>query len=163
MLNITNPRTGGSSRQQRSWGVAEQKIVAANQKWCCAHCGSSLPASFEVDHRVPLWAGGADCYKTNAQALCPTCHASKTQRESIERRNLRRAKREAAVKLAREQAEEDERRRLPAVPAAEPPRERPVQATRATPEEREVNLLEDNPFLKFAFIPPEGARGRSLW
>lgn len=148
-------------RPQRSWGVAEQKIVAAGQKWCCAHCSSSLPASFEIDHRVPLWAGGADCWKTNAQALCPTCHASKTQRESIERRNLRRAKREAAVRLAREQAEEEERRR-PRVEPPEPP-EPPPRPTTPTPDEREANLLEENPFLKFAFIPPEGARARSLW
>ena len=131
--------------------------MAASQKWCCAHCACSLPASFEVDHRIPLWAGGADCWKTNAQALCPTCHASKTQRESIERRNLRRAKREAAVRLAREQEEEERRRRPRPEPPPEPPPPQP------TPEEREQLFLCDNPFLKYAFVAPEGSRARSLW
>jgi hypothetical protein len=162
---MRSPRAGTSSRQQRSWGVAEQKIVAASQKWCCAHCACSLPASFEVDHRVPLWAGGADCWKTNAQALCPTCHASKTQRESIERRNLRRAKREAAIRLAKQQAEEEERRRPRVEPPAEPapPPPPPPKPPEPTPEEREQNFLSDNPFLKYAFVAPQATRMRSLW
>ena len=144
---------------QRSWGFQEQKIVAASQKWCCAHCSCSLPASFELDHRIPLWAGGADCWKTNAQALCPSCHGNKTQRESIERRNLRRAKREAAVRVAQEAVRVAENEVKEAGDWKPPIRD---PAPGPSPDERERIFLCDNPFIQFAFIPTKG-RVRSLW
>ena len=71
--------------RRRTWGVSEQKIVAAAQQWRCASCDLLLPAAYELDHVVPLWKGGKDCHETNAAALCPNCHAEKTQKENIER------------------------------------------------------------------------------
>ena len=63
--------------------------------------GDVLPAEFELDHIIPLFEGGADCYITNSQALCPNCHARKTQSESIRRRELRRQHLIEAIESAR--------------------------------------------------------------
>lgn len=130
---------------RRSWGVAEQKIVAALQKWRCASCTELLPSSFEVDHIVPLWSGGPDCFQTNAQALCPTCHSLKTQREAIERSRLFWQKRVSAIEDAR--AVEDAR----ADSAAEKRQQERLRKQAAAADD--VDLLSDNPFLKFAFVP----------
>ncbi|MCY1297328.1 hypothetical protein D9M70_467640 [compost metagenome] len=48
----------------------------------CAHCGKlcDFPGGFELDHRVPLYQGGADT-EDNCQVLCSGpdgCHAKKT-------------------------------------------------------------------------------------
>lgn len=48
----------------------------------CAHCGKlcEFPAGFELDHKVPLYQGGADT-EDNCQVLCSGpdgCHAQKT-------------------------------------------------------------------------------------
>ena len=64
---------------------AVTKQIAAAQHWRCRHCDEVLPAAYEIDHATPLWSGGADVM-SNLQALCPNCHATKTQRESIARR-----------------------------------------------------------------------------
>jgi 5-methylcytosine-specific restriction endonuclease McrA len=58
-----------------------KKIVAAEQKWCCNICQELLDATYEVDHRIPLWNGGKN-NKSNLQALCPSCHAKKTYSEN---------------------------------------------------------------------------------
>lgn len=39
----------------------------------------------EIDHIVPLWAGGAESDDANLQCLCPPCHALKTDQEAAER------------------------------------------------------------------------------
>jgi len=65
--------------------AAVAKQVAAAQRWRCRACDQLLPAAFEIDHSTPLWAGGADSL-ANLQALCPNCHATKTQTEAISRR-----------------------------------------------------------------------------
>ena len=44
---------------------------------------------WEADHRVPLWAGGANDL-TNLQTLCIPCHRDKTRAEARERADLRR-------------------------------------------------------------------------
>lgn len=69
------------------------------------------------------------------------------------------------MRLAVQAADEEERRRPPPLPMPTPaetpvlPPETPV----LPPEEVEDDLLCENPFLKFAFVPREGARARSLW
>ncbi|MBN23100.1 MAG: hypothetical protein CL678_17575 [Bdellovibrionaceae bacterium] len=65
--------------------AAVTRQVAAGQRWTCAGCATLLPAAFQIDHINPLWAGGADELH-NLQALCANCHADKTQKESILRR-----------------------------------------------------------------------------
>jgi len=123
----------------RSWGVSEQKIVGARQEWRCAHCNELLPPSYEVDHVKPLWEGGPDCVETNAEALCNNCHGVKTQRESIRRRDLYRARLKQAVLEAKENA----------------PEEQPIIAEKSirvdTWQQKEAFLV-DNPFLLYAFV-----------
>lgn len=50
----------------------------------CSEQGRSAIAE-HVDHIRPLWAGGADDYETNGQALCVPCHDLKTAAEAKER------------------------------------------------------------------------------
>lgn len=59
---------------------ATKKQVAAGQAWRCAGCDQLLPASFQVDHVMPLSVGGSN-EPDNLAALCPNCHAKKTQEE----------------------------------------------------------------------------------
>ena len=77
-MSLTTTKRGAVS-------AAVSRQVATNQEWHCAACHHLLPAAFQIDHKTPLWAGGADAL-SNLQALCANCHADKTQREAIERR-----------------------------------------------------------------------------
>ena len=69
---------------QRSISESEKKVVAARQGWKCSVCLSLLPAAYQIDHSVPLCDGGADTI-ANCTAMCPNCHAEKTQLETIAR------------------------------------------------------------------------------
>lgn len=69
---------------QRTLSEPQKKIVAARQQWRCSVCNQLLPATYQVDHTNPLWRGGAD-HVGNCTAMCPNCHAAKTQQEAIER------------------------------------------------------------------------------
>jgi len=62
-----------------------KKQVAARQEWKCYSCCNILSSSYQVDHTIPLWDGGADDEK-NLTALCANCHSTKTQNEAIERK-----------------------------------------------------------------------------
>tara|TARA_B110001452_G_scaffold2806_1_gene2453 strand:- start:46 stop:483 length:438 start_codon:yes stop_codon:yes gene_type:complete len=140
--------------QERHWGVAVQKIVGARQKWRCAKCDTLLPSSYEVDHVLPLWNGGPDCYETNAQALCPTCHATKTQLESIERRRKNDDARLEAVNKALAIAETTDSFM-------------PIHGIRQVSRVRKPanvcvaddTFTSDNPFLQFAFVRDGKVRG----
>ena len=141
---------------KRTWGVAEQKIVSARQNWRCKLCGCVLPSSFELDHVVPLWAGGEDDYETNAQSICPTCHATKTQRESMQRAVLTRKRRaEAIAEAVRNEPEVDDCLSTPKGRIDEqgknPRIERTVPARPTSPLPPFDPLLDNNPFLKYAF------------
>ncbi len=71
---------------RRTIGAAESKRIAAGQRWKCNACGELLPSAYEIDHIVALADGGSDVVDAgNLQALCPNCHADKTQRERITR------------------------------------------------------------------------------
>ena len=69
---------------KRVWRSCESKVVAHKQGWKCATCTVSLPPSFELDHITPLHLGGSNDLD-NSQALCGSCHATKTQKERIAR------------------------------------------------------------------------------
>jgi hypothetical protein len=62
----------------------EKKTVAARQSWRCSACDALLSSAYQIDHTVPLCDGGLD-HISNATAMCPNCHALKTQREVIAR------------------------------------------------------------------------------
>lgn len=70
--------------QKRTISEPEKKVVAARQGWRCSACRELLPAAFQVDHTVALCDGGAD-HLSNTTAMCGTCHAAKTQLETIAR------------------------------------------------------------------------------
>ena len=74
---------------RRKWTSSEKRAVGARQFWQCAHCRALLPATFEIDHVIPLHQGGLDCAETNADALCNHCHAQKTLRERMAMEEMR--------------------------------------------------------------------------
>jgi hypothetical protein len=74
---------------KRRWTSSEKRAVGARQAWTCAHCAKLLPATFEIDHVVPLHKGGSDCVETNAEALCNQCHGKKTLCERMQFERLR--------------------------------------------------------------------------
>ena len=59
-----------------------KKRVAASQAWRCSFCQLPLPASYQIDHTIALRFGGSND-ETNLQAMCPLCHAHKTQTEVL--------------------------------------------------------------------------------
>jgi 5-methylcytosine-specific restriction protein A len=59
-----------------------KKWVAAKQEWRCGECKLLLEAAYEVDHIVPLAAGGSN-EESNLRALCRRCHGLKTFRERL--------------------------------------------------------------------------------
>ena len=63
---------------------SEKKIIAARQSWKCSSRHLVLPASYQVDHTIPLCNGGDD-HDSNCTAMCASCHAAKTQIESVQR------------------------------------------------------------------------------
>lgn len=78
------PRPLPSTRERRMTGrkLQERRLRGWSQNPCCAHCGKlcAFPEGFELDHKLPLHAGGADTDE-NCQVLCSGpdgCHAKKT-------------------------------------------------------------------------------------
>ena len=75
---------------KRLYRPAFQKLkeqVKDWQGWRCNICGAGA-VPLEVDHIKPLYLGGTDA-RTNLQALCRECHASKTlkERTGVNRKN----------------------------------------------------------------------------
>lgn len=68
--------------QPRRRRVTERvkKQVAADQEWKCSMCKYVLSSAYQIDHINPLWKGGSND-RDNLTALCPNCHALKTQQE----------------------------------------------------------------------------------
>ena len=62
----------------------QRNLIAAAQGWRCAVCQCMLPASYTIDHIMPLGDGGSDV-ESNCQALCHACHGSKTALENHRR------------------------------------------------------------------------------
>lgn len=58
-----------------SWAALRDRVLAGERS--CRICGA---ASGEVDHIVPLWAGGTT-ERANLQALCKPCHDRKSRNE----------------------------------------------------------------------------------
>jgi hypothetical protein len=75
-------RNSGGGSTKRSVSETKKKYVAAQQGWTCDHCKCSLPAWFEVDHKVRLEYGGTN-HIDNLVALCRNCHGKKTALENL--------------------------------------------------------------------------------
>lgn len=70
-------------RQKRSKGFQKPRSWLKGQELICAMCGASVSLeTAEVDHIVPLHAGGAH-HPSNYQVLCHQCHEMKTLGEQL--------------------------------------------------------------------------------
>lgn len=72
----------GTTKEKRNVTNLMKKKVAADQKWICGNCQTTLDETFEVDHRVALFQGGTNDM-SNLVALCPNCHRKKTMAERL--------------------------------------------------------------------------------
>lgn len=68
-----------STARGYDWTWERLSRMIRRERPICEHCG--VAPSRMVDHIVPLRAGGARLDLANLQALCLTCHASKTRSE----------------------------------------------------------------------------------
>lgn len=60
-----------------------KKRVAHRQNYMCVGaCKRLLPPTYQIDHIRALFHGGEND-EANLQALCPNCHADKTQKELV--------------------------------------------------------------------------------
>lgn len=88
---ISTSATGqaqGTDRVRGSRWVSVRRRVMARDNGLCQHClsaGRTTPAE-EVDHIIPLHAGGHATDESNLVALCKTCHKAKSDREEAGRR-----------------------------------------------------------------------------
>lgn len=81
------PRTRpDATPRQRGRAWVERRARWLSEHPLCAHCmdAGMVSAAEEVDHVVPLWAGGADD-ESNYQSLCSPCHKVKTASEASAR------------------------------------------------------------------------------
>ena len=65
--------------RRKDWSEYERKELLERQQHHCPGCGDKL-SKYEIDHKKPLCRGGTNDLD-NLQALCPFCHAGKTQDE----------------------------------------------------------------------------------
>ena len=72
----------GQRRFKRSVSESKKRFVAARQNWICTKCNKMLTATYEIDHVVRLDRGGSN-EVSNLEALCPSCHRSKTLLENM--------------------------------------------------------------------------------
>jgi len=70
------------TKQIRKVSESTKKMVASNQHWKCMMCHNLLDYSYEIDHNVPLFAGGSN-HISNLHALCRNCHGKKTIMEKV--------------------------------------------------------------------------------
>ena len=95
-------------RIRRHFTESVKKQIASRQRWRCSACDSLLDSTYQVDHTLALCDGGEDS-SNNATAMCPNCHARKTQCENIEQNDgmalERSRKRESFERRVREEEE----------------------------------------------------------
>lgn len=73
---------------RRGYDAAWRRIrarVLAEQPWCSCSTVTTRVRTTEVDHVVPLAAGGTGA-RSNLIARCKSCHSAKTMRQSVARR-----------------------------------------------------------------------------
>ena len=80
--NDPKKRQKFKTKQIRKVSESTKKMVASNQQWRCFMCHNLLDYSYEIDHNVPLFAGGTN-HISNLHALCRNCHGKKTIMEKV--------------------------------------------------------------------------------
>ena len=84
MRRSSPQRSDPPHRVKRYVSPFEAKRVAARQGWKCGACKQTLDATYEIDHVTPLFRGGTND-SSNLQALCRSCHISKSAGEAARR------------------------------------------------------------------------------
>jgi 5-methylcytosine-specific restriction protein A len=77
-------------RKRGYTGVKDRERIRERDLHLCKACerkGIVRPGK-DVDHIIPLWAGGSD-EPDNKELLCDECHDAKTEREAKERAAMR--------------------------------------------------------------------------
>ena len=90
------------SGKRRSLMTGEKTQIKKRQKYKCAKCGMDISklARVDYDHIKPIALGG-DNSLSNFQALCPNCHAEKTQMDRVQ---IAKAKKKNTSELKPERA-----------------------------------------------------------
>lgn len=79
---------GSTARDRgRPWRRRRAAWLRAHPLCCICQSNGYVTAATEVDHRIPLWMGGADD-ESNYQSLCSEDHKAKTAIEATERLSL---------------------------------------------------------------------------
>ena len=83
--------------KRRSLMRGEKTQIKKRQKYKCANCGMDISklARIDYDHITPISMGGTNDL-SNFQALCPNCHAEKTQMDRVKIARARRQQKKAA-------------------------------------------------------------------
>ena len=63
--------------KRKKFSSYTRETVAYRQSWKCNTCEETLKPSFHIDHKKPLFTGGSNG-DDNLQALCYSCHTSKS-------------------------------------------------------------------------------------
>lgn len=69
----------------RPWMRLRSRLLSARPLCVACERQGRVAAAAELDHVVPLWAGGTDDER-NLQGLCRACHAEKSADEAAQRR-----------------------------------------------------------------------------
>jgi hypothetical protein len=77
IIEVQQMRQPTGQMHKRSVSETKKKYVSAQQGWKCGHCHQQLSATFEVDHKIPLYKGGSNDV-SNLVSLCANCHRNKT-------------------------------------------------------------------------------------
>src|SRR5690606_1371387 len=69
-------------------GLVTRLMIWTKTDGCCASCGCALqfdesPRRWNIDHKVPVFKGGTTNY-WNLEALCHSCHRTKSAAEKSE-------------------------------------------------------------------------------
>ena len=77
--------SGPTRDAKRSFTGSQKAAIWDNQKGRCARCKERLMrAAVHYDHKKP-WELGGRTTVSNGQALCPNCHAVKTNEDRLKR------------------------------------------------------------------------------
>ena len=82
--NVNNQKSFSSKniKNKRNVSESKKKFVAASQQWKCNDCNNLLDATYEIDHKIPLYKGGNNEIN-NLSALCRNCHGKKTLKDKL--------------------------------------------------------------------------------
>ncbi len=67
----------------------QRAVVFLRQNGKCDGCGCKLFRPYIVDHRIPVWMGGAD-HTDNMHATCKPCDKPKTGQDATNRAKVKR-------------------------------------------------------------------------